>query len=170
MKGWRRGVGAGLVIAVAFGLAGCEVVRRKFIRNNKPKATEPIFALEQEYRPEFPPEVRYQAHFAYWKAAHEDLIEDLDRATVARRTYAAGQATKELQTMQALLDSPSREGLGKLLEELTGMQGRLANPLLSTGQIAILRNRLESLYRRIDKGYDYHRIKAHLKSDAPAAH
>ena len=165
-----RWLSMGLLVAVVVGAAGCEATRRKFIRKRKAVQQEgPIFALENEYRPEFPPEVRYQAHFAYWKAAHDDLLEDLQQATVARRMRAAHQVLKELKAMQALLDGPPVAGLGKLIEETEQVVTQLENPVLDTLRIAAFQSRLESLYRRIDKGYDYHRVVTYVRADAPAA-
>ena len=111
----RRWVGVGMVLVLVAGTTGCETMKRKFIRKPKVvKAPEPIFALEQTYRPEFPPEVRYGAHFAYWKAAHDDLLSGLETATRMRRERAARQAIKELKGMQALLEGPTADGLGQV--------------------------------------------------------
>ncbi len=164
-----RWVSAGLVVVLLAGTTGCETVKRKFTR--KPKTTqgpEPIFTLDEEYRPEFPPDVRYQAHFAYWKAAHDDLLEGLGQATRLRRERATRQAIKELRAMQALLQGPPADGLGRFIAEMERLAQRLDDPVLDAPRLSVMRSSIESLYRRIDSGYDFHRVKAHLKSEAPA--
>lgn len=166
----RQWIGLGLVLAVLGASTGCEGLKKKFIRKRKSdKGPEPIFALQQEYRPEFPPEIRYQAHFAYWKAAHDDLIDDLTTSTQMRRMRAVRQAIKELQAMQALLQGPQVIGLGQLIDEMKALEGRLDSPALDASRLAIFRSSIESLRRRIDKGYDYHKVKASLKPDIPIA-
>lgn len=170
MNRWRW-TSAVLIVAVLAGATGCETVRRKFTRKRKKiEKVEPIFALEQVYRPEHPPEVRYQAHFAYWKAAHDDLLDNLDQATQSRRMRAARQAVKELRAMQALLEGPPAEGLRYFVREMETIEHQVANPALGPPRLAVMRSTIESLRRRIDKGYDYHKVKAHLKSDLPTAH
>lgn len=163
-----RWVSLALLIAVFGTSVGCEGLKRKFIRKPKvARQTEPIFALEKAYRPEQPPEIRYQAHFAYWKAAHDDLLWGMERATRARRLSAARQAIKELRAMQALLEGPPAGSVGTLIDALTVVETQLASPTLSPSRLATMRSTLEALRRRIDKGYDYHKIKAHVKPDPP---
>lgn len=163
-----RWLGIAMVMVLLVGSTGCEALKQKFIRKRKvEQKVEPIFTLEQQYRPEHLPEIRYQAHFAYWKAAHDDLIEDLDEATRARRLRAIRQAIKELKAMQALLEGPPAERLGRLIEEMTRLEARLADPAFNPQRAAILRSTVESLRRRIDKGYDYHKVKAALRPDMP---
>lgn len=164
-----RWMSAGLIVVLLAGTTGCEAMKRKFTR--KPKTTqgpEPIFTLDEEYHPEFPPDVRYQAHFAYWKAAHDDLLEDLGQATRLRRERATRQAIKELRAMQALLEGPPADGLGQLIVEMERLADRLNDPVLDAPRLSVMRSSIESLRRRIDSGYDFHRIKSHLKSEAPA--
>lgn len=166
----HRWISMGVVVVVMMaGAAGCESMKRKFTR--KPgvqQGPEPIFALEQEYRPEFSPEVRYQAHFAYWKAAHGDLLEGLGQVTRARRLHAVREALKELRAMQALLEGPPVTGLGRLIDELAALEGPLADPTLDAPRLAFLHATVESLRRRIDRGYDYRKMKSSLKPDMPA--
>src|SRR3989338_1716433 len=164
----RRWVGVGMVLVLVAGTTGCETMKRKFIRKPKVvKAPEPIFALEQTYRPEFPPEVRYGAHFAYWKAAHDDLLSGLETATRMRRERAARQAIKELKGMQALLEGPTADGLGQAIAEMERLAQRLEDSVLDSHRLAVLRTTIEALYRKIDKTYDLHRARASLKSEAP---
>ena len=164
----RRWMSALLVIAVLGTSVGCETARRKFIRKRKvQRKEEPLFALEKEYRPEFSPEVRYQAHFAYWKAAHGDLLGGLGQMTQPRQLRAARQAIKELRAMQALLEGPPTSSLGALIEAMVAIEAQLANPSLTPSRLTMMRSTIESLRRRIDKGYDYHKVKAHLKPDLP---
>lgn len=164
----RRWVGVGMALVLMAGTTGCEAARRKFIRKPKVvKAPEPIFALEQAYRPEFPPEVRYGAHFAYWKAAHDDLLTGLETATRMRRERAARQAIKELNGMRALLEGPAADGLGQTITEMERLAQRLEDPVLDAPRLSVLRSSIEALYRTIDKTYDLHRVRAALKSEAP---
>ena len=164
----RRSAAVAILIAVAGTSVGCEGLRRKFVRKRKvERTTEPIFALEHEYRPEFPPDVRYQAHVAYWKAAHGDLLEGLTQATQARRMRAVRQAIKELRAMQALVADAQAQGLGRLLEEMAALERQVEDPVLDPPRLAVMRSTIESLRRRIDAGYDFHAVKAHVKSDTP---
>lgn len=167
MRGAGR-IGVVLVVTLLVATTGCETVKRKFVR--KPKGVrppEPIFALEQDYRPEFPPEIRYQAHFAYWKAAHDDLLEGLSGATRMRRERAVRQAIKELKAMQALVTGPPADGLGQAIEEMERLARQLESPAMAAPRLSVLRSSIESLRRRIDKAYDLHRVRASLKSEAP---
>ncbi len=165
-----RWISVGLVVAMVAGAAGCESLRRKFTRRPKVhQGPEPIFALEKEYRPEFSPEVRYQAHFAYWKAAHGDVLEGLGQVTQARRMHAMREALKELRAMQALLEGPPVTGLGTLIDEMVVLEARLADPTLDAARLSLMRTTVESLWRRIDRGYDYRKMKPYLKPDLPAA-
>ena len=70
--------------------------------------------------------------------------------------------------MQALLEGPPVEGLGRLIAEMERLAQRLDDPVLDAPRLAVMRSAIESLHRRIDSGYDLHRVKAHLKSEAPA--
>ncbi len=165
----HRWMSVGLVVAMVVGVAGCESMKRKFTRKPRvQQGPEPIFALEREYRPEFSPEVRYQAHFAYWKAAHGDLLEGLGQVTRARRMHAVREALKELRAMQALLEGPPVTGLGRLIDELAALEGPLDDPTLDASRLAFLHATVESLRRRIDRGYAYHKMKPSLKPDMPA--
>ena len=166
MRG-SRWISVGMVIVVVVGgTAGCGSLKRKFVRKSKgPQGPEPIFALEKEYRPEFSPEVRYQAHFAYWKAAHSDLLEGLGQVTHARLAHASQEAIKELRAMQALLEGPPVSGLGTLIDQMTTVQAQLDDP---ARDLARLRTTVESLRRRIDRDYAYHKMKPYLKPDLPA--
>ena len=165
----HRWVSVGLIAVMVTGAAGCESMKRKFTRKRTAVAgPEPIFALEKEYRPEFSPEIRYQAHFAYWKAAHSDLLEGLGEVTQARRMHATREAIKELRAMQALVEGPPVSGLGALIDEMVALQGVLGDPSLNASRLSLMRTQVESLRRRIDRDYAFHKIKAHLIPDLPA--
>lgn len=166
----ERWISLVLMAAMLISATGCETMRKKFTRKPKNvKPPEPIFTLDQEYRPEFPPEIRYQAHFAYWKAAHDDLIEGLTTGTRARRERAVHNAIKELKIMQALVQGPQAEEMGRTIEELELLKQRLQDPVLDAPRLSVLRGSIEALRRHIDKRYDYRHMKANLKSETPAA-
>lgn len=169
MRGASCRIGIAVVLAMVMASTGCATVKKKFTRKPKvQRPPEPIFALQKAYRPEWPPEVRYQAHFAYWKAAHDDVLDGLERATYKRRMASTAQAIKELKAMHALLTGPAADGLAKHMEEMERVQARLADPLLDAPRLNILRSSIESLRRRIDKGYDYHKVKEAIISERPA--
>ncbi|MBI4313251.1 MAG: hypothetical protein HY594_00390 [Candidatus Omnitrophica bacterium] len=163
----RRFFAALLVAPLVLSVVGCDSVKRKFVRKRKTvQGPEAIFTLEKEYRPEFSPEVRYQAHFAYWKAAHDDLLEDLRQgATRARRMRAVNQSIKELRSMQELLEGSPVSGLEEMIGLMEKAKTRLDDPTVDGSRTTVVRSQLEMLRRRIDKRFDYHKVKSSLKPD-----
>ncbi len=157
-----------LIVGILVGSTGCGSLKKKFIRKpkNVPKP-DPIFVLDKVHRPEYPPEVRYGSHFAYWKAAHAELIESLEAKTRIARIRAARNAAKELKAMQKLLKEPLAGKLQSLVNQLDKVVEDVTLPNYNEQRAAIFRSRMEYLYRQINKHYHPSEVTPYLQPDFP---
>lgn len=133
--------------------------KKKFIRKKKVvRTTQPILTLISNIQATYPPEVRYQEHFAYWKSWHSELLASLGQIRKRDLRYLNGTIS-ELQSMEELLAGPPAKRLGEILTELRQMEeGWSLSP--QTGYASTrVRTRLQQLEREINRDFHYSEVK-----------
>jgi len=157
-------------LLLVFGLIGLLVVdatgcspqwRRKFVRKRKdaPAASQPILEFQSNEQATYPPAVRYQEHFAYWKSWHSELLKTLGEIHKRDLRYLAG-TMGELRAMAQLLSGPSANRLEAILVELSGLEEKWRGSGESYQPTSAVRTRLEQLSREIDRDFQYSKVKA----------
>lgn len=133
--------------------------KRKFIRKGKEvKTDQPVLVLQADQQAMYPPEVRYQEHFAYWKSWHSDLLASLGEIR-KRDLRTLDGVIGELRAMATVLSGPPSEHLRKILVELGDLRERWQNAPGSDSSPAQARSRLEQIQREIDKSLHYSKVK-----------
>ena len=114
-----------LCLLLILPMMGCSPAwKRKFIRKSKDAVLpQPILVLQSNVEATYPPDVRYQAHFAYWKSWHGELLDSLGQIRKRDSRYLAG-VISELRSMEKILTGPPAQRLTKILEELSQIQER----------------------------------------------
>ncbi len=138
--------------------------KRKFVRKKKQVTVEqPVLVLQSEMEATQPPEVRYQAHFVYWKSWHTELIDYLGEVRKRDLRYLNG-TIGELRAMAELISGPPADRLRKILTELSEMEEAWNKAPASSKPSATDRTRLEKLRREIDKNLHYSKVKQWIPS------
>ena len=167
----QRKIAVGLVFILLISVfeTGCGPTwRDKFIRKDKrgAKTDQPVLTLESDEKALFPPAIRYQQHFAYWKSWHSELLDSLGQTRKRDIRYLAG-AIGELRGMAEVLSGPPSDRLRALLEELNNFQAEWErNPAVSIP--VQTRIRLEWLQREIDRKLHYSKVKTWIIEKVPS--
>ena len=136
--------------------------KRKFIRKGKVvSAPQPILELQSDVQATYPPAVRYQAHFAYWKSWHSELLSSLGQSRKRDLRYLSG-VIGELRAQVELLTGPPAERLQGILSELTQFEREWQEAPADIP--ASTRTRLEQLQRQIDREFHYAEVKQWIPS------
>ena len=135
-------------------------------KNAKP--VHPVLVLQSDQDAVYPPAIRYQEHFAYWKSWHGDLLTSLGQIRKRDLQYLTG-AINELQSMLDVLSGPPADKLRTILEEMTRMQDKWRESPETWRIPNSDRTRLEQLRREIDKNFYYKKVKEWIPEPKPPA-
>ena len=116
-----------------FSSAGCEPLRKKFIREKKKDKQSQRFipVLEPE---EYPVKMisaqeQYRYHYSLWKVWYRDFIQAIDdNSSGKRQVYLLAQQIKELEKMGKLLVDERSQALKPVIEDLRGVVRQLGRP------------------------------------------
>ncbi len=153
----QRAVSCLLIAAL---VAGCSPQwRKKFVRKHKQaKPPEAILVLQTDAEATYPPAIRYQEHFALWKAWHSGLLDTYGEIRKRDVRYLNG-TIGELKAMAELLTGPPAERVQKILIELNSVQRGWATAPEPWNPPPSFRVRLERLERQIDRELHYSKVE-----------
>ncbi len=154
------------------GTAGCGYKwKAKFIRKRHGAVAQeqPVLVLESNEKAVYPAAVRYQEHFAYWKAWHSDLLASLGEIRKRDLRYLNG-TIGELRSMADILGNTPPAGH---LREIVGELTKLEEKWTSTSEAfwhpsTSARSRLEQLRREIDRAYHYSKVRTWIPEEKTA--
>lgn len=168
----KRFLGAFLLVSAAGLLVcGCSPAwRKKFIRKRAKQAVEPqaILVLQPDPRAIFPPNIRYQEHYAFWKSWHSELLLSLGQIHKRDLRYMDG-VIGELRAMQSVLSGEPANRLRQILVELSALQDEWERSPDTWQMPASHRTRLEKLQREIEKDFHYSDVKESIVPDPEPA-
>jgi hypothetical protein len=150
---------------LCFSAEGCSPQwRKKFVRKRKSaQAAQPVLAFQTEAEATYPPAIRYQEHFALWKAWHSGLLDSYGEIRKRDLRYLKG-AVGELQSMAQLLNGPPADRIQKVLAELNKVQRSWATAPEPWNPPPSFRGRLERVKREVDRELHYSKVKDWIPS------
>jgi len=63
------------------------------------------------------------------------------------------------------VEGPKAEGLARLLREMAEVERKVTDAHFDPPRLAVLQGTMEALRRRIDAGYDYHKVRSSIRPD-----
>ncbi len=163
----RLAAALGLLI---MGLTGCESLQRKLTRKPKPYVRPTPVIHFQDYTHAMTPLDRYRKHYLMFDYWNGQLVDELasQSANLKRLREASGEALKELQTLQGLLQDPLTAQMGRLIQTRTRIDQQLGTGSASPPQCAFMQRVLETQTRQIHREFFWKNITEHLKENPPS--
>ncbi|MDP2654013.1 MAG: hypothetical protein Q8Q08_08285 [Candidatus Omnitrophota bacterium] len=160
---------AGAVLMTA---AGCEPLRKKFVRKKKADQSQ-----REELQPildpiDYPdqmatPAELYRQHFAFWQVWSRDLLTDLEEGASDKRIlFALAKVRVEVEEMGKLLTGSKQQSLARLGEQLAGVENDLKFSSAVRGRETIKRE-LESIGRAVREGFRFADVENSLAAASP---
>ncbi|MCQ9207853.1 MAG: hypothetical protein NG712_00495 [Omnitrophica bacterium] len=143
---------------------GCEAFRKKFVRKAKREKEIKVVIETYEYESRYSIEESYKRYFLFWRTAHEELINLLDRQDLSRkrRVFVAGKIVENLQHMRQLLLPEKQSELDTHILEQENILNQLQRYKLSHGQRLRIKSALKKQKRQIRKEFSYKDIQGYL--------
>ena len=163
VKAFAFGVVICCLLSAVF-LTGCSPEwKRKFVRKRKQsvQAAQPILVLQSDSQAAFPPAVRYQEHFAYWKSWHSELLGSLGQIRKRDLRYLSG-TVGELRSLAELLKGERADRLREILSELNSLGESWSRTPEPWHPPSAVRTRLEQIRREIDRDFHFSKVKDSL--------
>ncbi|MFA5038457.1 MAG: hypothetical protein WC732_02120 [Candidatus Omnitrophota bacterium] len=158
-----------LVVAFIVSSAGCETLRKKFIRKRKtPQSREAMIITPRDYSAHpFPNHVLYRQYFTYWKAWNQELVTALnDRASHKKVVDCMDQALINLKKMSTYLLEDKAKSLAAYIQQSEALMSRIqAVPGLPQAEAMRFRYTAERILSSVNRQFDPTDMKNHLKPD-----
>ncbi|HPB68533.1 MAG TPA: hypothetical protein PLT76_04485 [Candidatus Omnitrophota bacterium] len=123
----------GALVTVQVFCAGCEPVRRKFIRKkrtaNMETAVQPVFEPEDYPADRVPPADQYQDHYNRVLAWNQEVLTGIEeKASDKRIVFSLNACLKELEGMDGLLPESARGELRQIKGEMEKVRDEFSVP------------------------------------------
>ncbi|MDP2939379.1 MAG: hypothetical protein Q8O13_04770 [Candidatus Omnitrophota bacterium] len=159
-----------LIIFLSFSLislAGCEALKKKFIRKHKGEQKEEVQVIfePQEYPlQEFTNEELYQNHYLLWKSWKQELSEALQEGiNNKKRIESVKEMIAHLEAMKFLLLDNHQKQLELFIQSAKKINDKILAGRLNNSDFMVLRNNLETLEKNIRNNYSYKKVKDFIK-------
>lgn len=151
------------VVVTLLTAAGCEPLRKKFVRKKKEgtQSSEVVPILDPI---DYPDKVEtvgsaYQQRYALWGMWQKELLTDFeDRAADKKIRFDFDKSLAPLAEMHRLLTGETQESLGRLLENLRDIRRQMEAPS-SRRDDASLRRRIDKAGRAVKKDFKYEKVQ-----------
>ncbi|MFH1655128.1 MAG: hypothetical protein ABH954_00765 [Candidatus Omnitrophota bacterium] len=156
-----------ILILVSFlSLEGCEAFRKKFIRKKKKKEAEEQVVLEPQEYPEvvYDNITLYSNHYNLWKAWQVELLESLKEGqSYKKQIQCFDEVLKNLSEMRNLLADQKQQELDIYIQQIAGYKEKLSGSKLKYAILPQLKNRLNSIDKKIRTNFTYNKIEDWIK-------
>jgi len=153
------------MLAVAFGLIGCDAFVRKFTRKTKKTnlpATEMVLAPEEYKEKVLTKEELYRQYFLFWKSWQDELINSLTVNTNQKKQIdCTKEAIKNLEEIKPLLNEEKQKKLDSYISQLKALQDSIVKDLYGNN-LNTNRSQAERIKRNILRDFSYNTIKGYL--------
>lgn len=167
-------------------MTGCEALQRKFTRKPKAQPRPSPITQFQDYTKAMTPLDRYRKHYVLFDYWNSELLAELDQLTAGsapvgsvamnpkRAQLASGEALKELEVVQELLDAEWAARLEPLLAERREIDQQLQRGTYGASQLNVMWRTLQAHARQIDREFFWRDAQEHVvpatptTADAPA--
>ncbi|MBF0483241.1 MAG: hypothetical protein HQL25_00900 [Candidatus Omnitrophica bacterium] len=124
-----------IILLAAFCLtaAGCETLRKKFVRNKKEAAestVEPILDPIDYPAKQYDPIEKYKYHYSMFQVWSKEISQNFTSSmNVYRQKYLCSQVIEQLQLMSEMLNAGKKEKLVGAISMLEKNSAKLDNPI-----------------------------------------
>ena len=150
-----------LIIILVTNLSGCAELRRKFIRQKKPRQRETASYRVEEYRPR-PPHERYDEHYMLWHNWHLELLRT-EGTSHLRDIKAINEALRHLTEMRDLLEEEKAAELNIQIQQMEALSAKLEREKGDIIEDVHSRRVLEKIERIIINNFTYNRMQDYIK-------
>ena len=150
-----------IILAIAFNVAGCEPLKKKFTRKKKETIKMPKIHQVQKYEKKPSPEL-YQKHYAYWASWQSDMIRTLGESH-KRDKMCIEQIVTNLQDMQNILIPEKGVELKKHIDRLIEVKDIISREALSQFNKQYVLTTLEREERFVKREFYYDKVKKYFK-------
>ena len=157
----KRIVSLALVVSMAVTLAGCEPLRKKFIRKKKEPVKMPRIYQVKKYEKKPTPEL-YKKHYAYWASWQSELVRVLGENR-KKDKRCIEEIVGNLNDMRAILVAQKGDALQAHIDKLEKVKETIFDEDLTPVNRDHVKRTLEREERLIKKEFVYGKVKDYLK-------
>jgi len=163
----KRLVTLSLVGCITITSIGCTgTIRKKFVRRKKDKKPDEPILEPYDYSKEFTNKQLYANHFAFWKAAENELIAAIKKDSGRRRreTYLTHTLT-ELRKLNALLVEEKQKEFELYVKDMEEIADKIAKPHYVISRRNYLLKQIGEHYRAVDREFSYRAMERYVQPD-----
>jgi hypothetical protein len=157
----RRILAILMVFFLLANLAGCEPLRKKFIRKKKEPVKMPRIYQLKKYEKKPTPEL-YQKHYAFWMTWQSELIKVLGE-NHKKDMRCIEEIISNLKDMQNILIQEKADKLQPHIDKLAKVKDVIFNEELTQANKDYVKRTLERIERAIKREFTYKKVKDFLK-------
>ncbi len=129
------------LLTFIFSAAGCEPLRKKFVRKKKKDKDEmqafiPVLEPEEYAVKVYTPEERYRQHYSLWRAWNDEFLSTVQemesdrqgRSSDKKQKYLLGQIISQLQEMSPWVQAAQQQELQAIRDVLNALLARYEKP------------------------------------------
>ena len=153
-------------LLVAFQVAGCATVQKKFTRKSKEPAYTPkaLYFEEGTYQKKFSNDYYYKTHFTMWRSWHSELMDQLggNNKKVSR---CAQETLSHLSEMRRYLVPEKQAELDPIIADFSKVEQKVERGV-SDAEMGSVKVELERLQRAVNSNFYYEKVKSSLAADS----
>jgi len=152
-----------LLVFMATPLAGCQTLKKKFVRKKPAAVIRPVVFHGEADTRQYSNKYYYQLHFTQWRSWHQEILNNLGGNT-KKVERAFEEAVGHLGEMTHYLKEPKKTDLQEKIDDLkeiyATVEARGMRPQGTNIRVA-----LEKSLRLITGGFYYDKVADHVKPD-----
>ncbi len=150
-----------LTLILAFDLAGCAQIQRKFTRKKKETARLPAYKAVKVYETKPSPEL-YEKHFSYWQSWQKEYMQVMGKNS-KKDARCINEMISNLRDMQNILIDEKASELEPHIARIEGLKDMIISGDGAAYNSAYVRSVLETEQLNIYNNFRYKKVKDYLK-------